>query len=220
MPWFFITFIFFTLWLNWHIANSDKELKNMYRRRDEYIKANIRAAYIPAQPLDEHMIIRLMEKDLPFRVYSPKERGAEDSISYDLQKVQDKVKHHLSAPLIKTNIPTNLEIKERFGNDNLRYIVNGEENFIRLLHYMNKWARLLIESGNAKDAEWVLQKAIDIGSDISETYVLLYQLYQSSYKEGAIASLTEKINALPQITQERIYKTVQHSGSDAFGKRQ
>lgn len=205
MPWFFITFVFFALWLNYRIALNSKQEKERKAQEKAYVKANVKSVFAHSRPLDEEMILRLDERDFPFRHNYREENATE----YDLMTTQKKVWHHLSAPLIKTDIPTTLEIRQRFGNDQLQYIIDGEENYTRLLHYLNKWAAQLIAVGNTPDAEIILKKTIAIGSDISETYVLLYRIYDAANRKSDMAALKRQIDTLPDITRARVYKAIQ-----------
>lgn len=203
MPWLFMIIVFFIIMLNVRLRYVNKKYDIEYERK-KYLQDEMEANFARAQDLEESMIINLSPHELPFRF----DYDATDKNGADILKIQEKIKLNLEMPLIRTGIDTNADVKRRFGASNLQMIIDGEENLTKLIQRLNRWAGLLMDSGNVKDAETVLGTAVKCRSDISETYVLLYDLYTRAGRNEKFSALEKSIDSLPETAKKMAWKRI------------
>lgn len=202
MP-FLIAIVTLVILLNLRLRYVSKNFDVQYDRT-QYLKDEANANSARAKDIDESMIIRLSERDLPFRSGYDRNIAQENEII----RIQNKVRLNLEMPVIKTEIPSNIEVKKRFGAANLQKVIDGEENFTRLILHLNQWAKLLLRGENKRDAEAVLEVAVRSRSDVSETYIMLYDLYADTSRLEKIEELKKNIDNLPDIAKIRVCKHI------------
>jgi len=83
---------------------------------------------------------------------------------------------------------TNVELKQMFGPANLDNVAKYEENFTNYIHALRHWAEALINADRRNDAQKVLEESIVAGSELSQSYTLLADIYKDS---GNISTLKE-----------------------------
>jgi hypothetical protein len=81
---------------------------------------------------------------------------------------------------------SNIELKHMFGVANLEFVARYEENFMNYIHALRHWAEALLAFGAssgdsvmADDARVILEIANDAGSEVSQTYTILADIYVS-----------------------------------------
>ncbi|MCL2854756.1 MAG: hypothetical protein FWE21_03965 [Defluviitaleaceae bacterium] len=89
--------------------------------------------------------------------------------------------------------PSNVELKKMFGRTNLEFVARYEENFVNLIHAMCHWAEALLAAEERDDARKVLEVAVDMGSEISQTYMLLADIYAGDGEEEKLAGLKKLV---------------------------
>lgn len=77
---------------------------------------------------------------------------------------------------------TNTELKLTYGIANLNALTEYEQNFNTLCQTLITYASALIEIGQQEEAETVLEYGIRIGSDLSQNFLLLADIYQSEHR--------------------------------------
>jgi len=84
---------------------------------------------------------------------------------------------------------TNVELKQMFGPANLDNVAKYEENFANYMHAMRFWAEALITANNKADAQRVLEESVSAGSELSQSYTLLADIYNESKQTGKLQEL-------------------------------
>jgi len=84
---------------------------------------------------------------------------------------------------------SNVELKQMYGSANLEYVAQNEENFTNFIHAMRYWAEALIADGRQDEAQRVLQASIDAGSELSQSYTLLGDIYANAGNHNALKEL-------------------------------
>ncbi len=107
----------------------------------------------------------------------------------DIESSLGKIKALSSEQILNLTGLSNTELKTRYGAGNLQTLSDCDNRFTLLITELNILGRLYIEENNPSLAKTVLEYAIGLGSDISETYINLAGLYK---EDGQ----TEKINNL------------------------
>ena len=90
---------------------------------------------------------------------------------------------------------TNLELKQMFGPANLEDVAKYEENFTNFIHAMRYWAEALINADRRADAQRVLEESVKAGSELSQSYTLLADIYNQSGNINALKELLSKAQA-------------------------
>ncbi|MCL2575225.1 MAG: hypothetical protein FWE33_02215 [Defluviitaleaceae bacterium] len=84
---------------------------------------------------------------------------------------------------------SNTELKKMFGAANLEFVARYEENFTNYIHTLRNWAQALINDGFKDDAQKVLEFAAKAGSEVSQTYIMLADIYAEKNDNQALQSL-------------------------------
>ena len=92
---------------------------------------------------------------------------------------------------------SNVDLKKAFGAAQLDAIANYEENFSKYMHAMRFWAEALITAGKTAEAQQVLEASVTAGSELSQTYTLLADIYAQA---GDFDSLTKLRDSLQKRT--------------------
>jgi len=84
---------------------------------------------------------------------------------------------------------SNVELKQMIGPANLENVAKYEENFTNFIHAMRHWAEALINTGQQADAQRVLEESIKAGSELSQSYTLLADIYYETGKSEPLKEL-------------------------------
>lgn len=99
---------------------------------------------------------------------------------------------------------TNTELKIAYGTANLEALSVYDQNFTTLCHALVSYAKELYALGFATDAQTVLEYGIEIGSDISQNFLLLAQIYWENGSTAQISELIEKASCLDSLMKNSI----------------
>jgi tetratricopeptide (TPR) repeat protein len=79
-----------------------------------------------------------------------------------------------------------------------------EQNYENLIKSLLNWGRYLKEANRTSDAIAVLEKAVSIGSDLSQNYILLSDLYRETQQIDKLLSLKNEVeNRLKQNAMQK-----------------
>ncbi len=101
--------------------------------------------------------------------------------------------------ILNLGAQTNTELKLSYGIANLNALTEYEQNFDTLCKTLITYASALMEIGEKKDAENVLEYGIRIGSDSSRNFLLLADIYQDGHRREDMERLiaaAEKLDSL------------------------
>ncbi len=112
----------------------------------------------------------------------------------ELTSLQEQLHELSEASILNLTGISNTELKLRYGFANLDTLVQCDENFTRLCQTLNRIGRLFKDFQLEQEAIQILSYAVECGSDIQETYLLLAELYQKSGNEEAISELLESVS--------------------------
>jgi tetratricopeptide (TPR) repeat protein len=107
---------------------------------------------------------------------------------------------------------SNVELKTMFGVSNLEFVARYEENFTNFIHALRHWAEALMAADQIEDAKKVLEAANGAGSEISQTYTLLADIYAAQndgYKLKELLALTEQS---PLAQKEPVINHIKQAG--------
>lgn len=134
--------------------------------------------------------------DLPVSQYSDEDM-AKPTPSYMWQQ---KVVAAADKQMLRFDRPySNVELKQMFGPANLDNVAKYEENFTNFIHAMRHWAEALIKTDRYDDAKKVLEESIKAGSELSQSYTLLADIYHQAGDMPALKKLltTAQASTMP-----------------------
>ena len=97
----------------------------------------------------------------------------DDQADGAIQDAQDDVREILKRPILNLQGMSNADIKLNYGIANFEILSACDQNYARLIRALNQWGEALYQSEKLADAESIFSYALDIGSDISSTYITL-----------------------------------------------
>jgi len=169
--------------------------RNDERRRqsEEMIAEDDKANNARPQEVDVELFVHVNVDDLPLREYSKEEEDKPHSPCM----WQNKVLKAAEKKMLRFDSPkTNVQLKQMFGRANLEFVAHYEENFTNFIHAMRHWAEALLSCDQKEDAQTVLEIAVESGSEVSQTYTLLADIYAGGGDK-------ERLIALKTLVEER-----------------
>lgn len=156
--------ILFNVRLHW------SQIKKNFRKKS---KSNVKVHH-PKKDIKELKLITVDYSNLYFLEDSEELTLDEKVLIYYQKLFLLKV----SLPLISLRGYSNQQLKEDLGLPIFEEYLTYEDNYYKLLHTLNGWAEHLHKLGKTTEAIKVLEKSIEIGSDLSKSFDLLSQYYR------------------------------------------
>ena len=123
----------------------------------------------------------------------------------DLLKNYENTLQTLSGQkIVNFGTQTNTDLKLTYGTASLPALTEYEQNFTTLCQTLTAYAGQLFELGHTDDARTILEYGISIGSDLSQNYLLLAKIYQSSGETGRIRELLASAEQLDSLMKRSI----------------
>ncbi len=104
--------------------------------------------------------------------------------------------------ILNLSMYTNTELKSMYGPANLEELSAADDRFTELIRYLNSIGKKLAEAGDTASAVAVLEYAVSIGSDISETFTMLGEMYASASDTDALDRLLSKAEGISSISKD------------------
>lgn len=101
-----------------------------------------------------------------------------------------------SKKILNLENQSNTELKLKYGPANLDTLDTCDENFSALCRTLVSYADCLLKQGYRKEAQTVLEFGISCGSDHSQNYRMLTDLYQEQRQTDQLTSLLKKADDL------------------------
>lgn len=125
--------------------------------------------------------------------------------------------------ILNLNGKTNTDLKLEYGLPNFDAMVEIGENFDKLCLCLDKYGAALIENEMINEAVTVLEFAVGCGSDISSTYMNLFNCYvtqNNSMRIDALRTMVENSTMLlkPKILEYFSSMTDADGGADSSAK--
>lgn len=117
----------------------------------------------------------------------------DDQADGAIQDAQDDVREILKRPILNLQGMSNADIKLNYGIANFEILSACDQNYTRLIRALNQWGEALYQSEKLADAESIFSYALDIGSDISSTYITLGKIYAQTDRIEQIQPLIERV---------------------------
>ena len=141
--------------------------------------------------------------DLPY-ITIPLEKFPIGILENDTIKECENILSELSEKrILNLGTQTNTDLKLAYGSANLNTLTEYEQNFTTLCQTLVTYASALISEEQTVCAQTVLEYGISIGSDVSQNFLLLADIYKS---QGAVGKIEELI-----ATAEQLDSLMKHS---------
>ena len=102
--------------------------------------------------------------------------------------------------IINLSMYTNTDLKEAYGPANLEELSGYDENYTILIRTLNKIGSALMDADDKSHASEFLSFAVEIGSDITETYVRLGQYYADMGTEDLLDALIDRASEIKTLS--------------------
>lgn len=186
IPVFFITFIFLLIFYNIKLRRAGKEAENS---KAELLRKEQEAMFVRKKSLDDLNYISVSFDDLPILekqdILSDAEKRA--------YRHQQSALAFASRPMVNLDGISNTDLKLQYGPANLETLVSYEQNYQNLLKALLNWGKYLYEANRRTEAINILEKAIDVGSDLSQSYILLSDLYYETHQKNKLLKLKKLV---------------------------
>ena len=141
--------------------------------------------------------------DLPY-ITIPLEKFPIGILENDTIKECENTLSELSEKrILNLGTQTNTDLKLAYGSANLSSLTEYEQNFTTLCQTLVTYASALLSEEQPSSAQTVLEYGISIGSDVSQNFLLLADIYKS---QGAVGKIEELI-----ATAEQLDSLMKHS---------
>lgn len=192
MPAFFICIIVFVIWFH---VKSNQENKSKDTWDKDFWQREHDADFSRKKDLSDIEYISIDAEKLPFN----------QSPDNEEKEFQDKINKLISCKLLNLSAMSNTDIKLEYGRANFDYLSECDQNFLVLLRTLNQWGSYIYNTlHDEKRARRVFEYSIEIGSDISETYITLAKIYINSNEPEKIQPLIDTIQKTDSFMKESI----------------
>lgn len=177
MPVFLICIIVFVIWFRVKLkqSNSTKSIEN-----DAYWEREEKANFSRAKDINSLSYLIVPEETLPFASFP-------DEIELDLER---EVSECSKRKMLNLSAYSNTDLKEQYGIANLEELSNCDQNFLLFIRALSKWGKYLYEKEDYSRAKQIMEYSLSIGSDISNVFVILGNIYA---REGNLTKVDELI---------------------------
>ena len=104
--------------------------------------------------------------------------------------------------ILNLSMYTNTELKSMYGPANLEDLSAADDRFTELIRLLNSIGKKLSEAGDTAAARSVLEYAVSIDSDISETFAMLAEIYVSEKDTNSFDALITKAEGITSISRD------------------
>ena len=179
MPVILICIILFVLWLSYERKKVDKSSK---KKSEEFWKREHESNLIRRKDLSNLDYITINYENLPFF----------ENVDSEIQYVQDQLIKLKDEKIVNLSGLSNTDLKLTYGSANINELSLYDQNYTLLVRNLNKWAQLLYAQNKIAETKQVLEYAISIGSDISQSFLTLATIYLDEGDLERLHSLKEK----------------------------
>lgn len=188
-------FLIFLIWLTFRIKSLDaKQEKTQKDFWDRERAANI----TPAKDISNLRYITIPIEKFPLNF-------TDDPKVLEIENELQELSTH---KLLNLTGKSNTDLKLEYGVPNFDTMTKIGEDFDRVCVLLNSYAKILKEAGLHTDALEVLEFAVGVGSDISETYTLLADYYRENGQDQKLEFLKSKVSSSEMLLKDSILKKI------------
>lgn len=177
---------FIWVYMKMSSRNPDKNIEDFLEK--ERLSNSVRK-----QPLDNLDYINVNIDDFVIPV---------DAMNERVNDLYDSIKLLSESKIVNFTGVTNTELKLTYGVANLNTLTEYDQNFTTLCRSIYDLAIELNNQGFKSEAEAILSKGIEYGTDISGNYLMLADLYIERGSAASILNLIKSADNIRSLTKE------------------
>lgn len=192
---FLTIFLIFLIWLTIMIHRSNAKID----AQEEKFWENERIANsTPAKDISNLRYITIPIEKFPLNF----------SNDPDVLDTESKLKELSQKQLLNLTGKTNTELKMEYGVPNFEKLSQMGNDFDEATILLNHYCKALVEAERYEDAIAILEFAVGIGTDISESYTLLSQCYKVQNNSTKLELLKNQVEQSNLILKDNILKKI------------
>lgn len=176
LPFFLLFLIFLTVRYN-KIATKRKQQEEEFWAKER--QANI----TPAKDISNLRYITIPLEKFPLNF----------STDEEVIEIENELKDLATHRLLNLDGISNTDLKLTYGVPNFETMSRIGEDFDRVCILLNKYAKALFEKERYDDVINVLEFAVGVGTDITESYTMLAQCYRLKEMEAKLDLLKNQV---------------------------
>lgn len=196
MPTILCCFILFILWFAYERKKAEK---NSAQDSKAYWDKEQAANFSPRKDISKLHYIIIPYDELPFCETSDEEL---DYVQKQIYKLKD-------SKILNLNGMSNTDLKLKYGIANFNNLTIYDQNYLLLIRHLNKWGQILYSNKQYDECLQVLSYAVQIGSDISYTYITLAKVAQKKADYKMIEELIQKAELLNTPVKNSLLSSLQ-----------
>ena len=196
-------FLIFLIWLTFRIKSLDA--KQEQQQADFWAKEKA-ASITPAKDISNLSYITIPIEKFPLNF-------SNDEKVLEIEKELTELSTH---KLLNLTGMSNTDLKLTYGAPNFEVMSQIGEDFDRACVLLNSYAKVLREADKEADAKNVLEFAVGIGTDISESYVMLADCYKKSSQTEKLSFLRERISNSNLLLKNSILNKIDDTSEEDF----
>lgn len=169
--------IIFAIFLSFAVKRNNQ---NNQKKMDEFWAREHKANSIRKKPLDNLKYITIPLEGFPTNLITDNPTVLE---------CIDTISNLTSEKIVNLTGYTNTDLKLEYGTSNITQLSIYDQNYTILVRTIQKWADILLEKGYTKEATLLMEYALSTGTDISNTYYTLAQIYEQNKDYASIDKL-------------------------------
>lgn len=182
--------------------NLQKSDKSRAKQNEDFWKKEESSLFARAKEIDKDLFINT---NLP-KSLKKTELEYEKLGNKKLYELQERCFSLSDNFLLNLSHMTNIEIRQTFGAAKLDTVEKYEINYALYIKSLYQFGKDLFDIGLVDDAIKVLEEGINVGTDISNHYILLGKIYYNKNEKSKISMLYDKANLLNSLTKNKILK--------------
>lgn len=199
IPFFLSLFIIFLVFFNIKIKKSNRDAEDSKKK---FLEKERQSMFVRKKSLENLDYINISLEGLPLI----NEKELSTYAQKQAYHYQEMALQLILKPMLDLSSTSNTDLKLQYGPANLEALISYEQNYLLLLKTMLNWGKFLSEANKIEDSIKVLEKGIEIGSDLSQNYILLSELYHKTHQKHKLIQLKEV--AYKNFSQNVIFKKV------------
>lgn len=193
---FLTVFLIFLVWLAFRLRKA----QGSRQQKDDDFWARERAANATlAKDIDNLSYLTIPLDNFPLHF-------SEDS---EVCAIEDELIELSSHRLLNLTNMTNTDLKEAYGVPNFETMSKIGEDFDRVSVLLNSYAKALIDANRTSDAVKVLEYAVGVKTDISESYTLLAGCYKELNNDTKLDYLKTQVEQSSLLMKSTILKSIE-----------
>lgn len=188
---FLTIFMIFIIWLAIRYRRLDQNQKN---REEEFWSKELAANATPAKDISNLSYLTIPIDKFPLHF----------SENTDVLAIEDELVELSKKRLLNLTGQTNTEIKLAYGVPNFDTMCKIGDDFDKATVLLNSYGKALIENDMIKDAITVLEYAVGVKTDVSESYTLLADCYRKNENISKLEYLKTQVEQSNLVLKQNI----------------